>query len=180
MGHLIAPSLVSTGISILAVRRGHDPTPRDAGRGQINLMLYYGGLGARAAWRPRVDLSLALERPGDIGGSDTRAKPERAPASVHPRTNRLWAELIQRSFGLRSRGPRRAFCARWGGGVLACPRCGGRLRLIAHIEEAQAIQRILGHPYCARGDARCKLWASWALRSYNGSSVKPRTGRKGH
>ena len=29
--------------------------------------------------------------------------------------------------------------------MLACPRCGGRLRLIALIEEASAIQRILRH-----------------------------------
>lgn len=29
--------------------------------------------------------------------------------------------------------------------VLACPRCGGRLRLIALIEEAAAIDRILRH-----------------------------------
>ncbi len=29
--------------------------------------------------------------------------------------------------------------------VLACPRCGGRLRLVALIEEARVIRRILGH-----------------------------------
>ena len=29
--------------------------------------------------------------------------------------------------------------------VLACPRCGGRLHLIAMIEEASVIQRILRH-----------------------------------
>ena len=29
--------------------------------------------------------------------------------------------------------------------VLACPRCGSRLRLIALIEEATVIERILGH-----------------------------------
>ena len=29
--------------------------------------------------------------------------------------------------------------------VLACPRCGGRLRLIALIEEASVIQRVLRH-----------------------------------
>lgn len=99
-------------------------------RPRINLVLYYGVLGARAAWRSRMDRSLAFERPGDIVGSETRATPETAPASAHPRTNRLWAELMQRSFGFD---------------VLACPRCGGRLRLIALIEEARVIHRILGH-----------------------------------
>jgi hypothetical protein len=29
--------------------------------------------------------------------------------------------------------------------VLACPRCGGRLGLVALIEEARVIRRILGH-----------------------------------
>jgi len=38
--------------------------------------------------------------------------------------------LMQRSFGFD---------------VLACPRCGGRLHLIALIEDAQVIRRILTH-----------------------------------
>jgi uncharacterized protein YbaR (Trm112 family) len=38
--------------------------------------------------------------------------------------------LIQRTFGLD---------------VLACPRCGGRLRLVALIEQASVVQRILRH-----------------------------------
>ena len=41
-----------------------------------------------------------------------------------------WASLMQRTFGFD---------------VLACPRCGGRLRLIALIEEAAVIGRILRH-----------------------------------
>ena len=43
---------------------------------------------------------------------------------------RVWADLMRRSFGLD---------------VLACPRCGGRLRLIALIEQAAVIERILRH-----------------------------------
>ena len=41
-----------------------------------------------------------------------------------------WASLMARTFGFD---------------VVACPRCGGRLRLIALIEEAAVIQRILRH-----------------------------------
>lgn len=41
-----------------------------------------------------------------------------------------WASLMARTFGFD---------------VLACPRCGGRLRLIALIEEAAVIERILRH-----------------------------------
>ena len=33
----------------------------------------------------------------------------------------------------------------FGDDVLACPRCGGRVRLVALIEEARVIRRILGH-----------------------------------
>jgi hypothetical protein len=54
-----------------------------------------------------------------------------AASTAHrPRTNWLWAELMQRSFGFD---------------VLACPRCGGRLDLIALIEDPRVIRRILNH-----------------------------------
>jgi len=55
--------------------------------------------------------------------------PPDAPGCRH-RRNYLWAELMRRSLGLY---------------VLACPRCGGRLRLIALIEDPPVIQRILQH-----------------------------------
>jgi uncharacterized protein YbaR (Trm112 family) len=41
-----------------------------------------------------------------------------------------WAELMRRTFGFD---------------VLACPRCGGRLRLLALIEHRTAVERILRH-----------------------------------
>ncbi len=41
-----------------------------------------------------------------------------------------WAESMRRTFGVD---------------VLACPRCGGRRRLVALIEQASVIQRILRH-----------------------------------
>jgi hypothetical protein len=47
-----------------------------------------------------------------------------------PRTNWLWAELLQRSFGLD---------------VLECSRCGSRLELIALIETPPVIRSILNH-----------------------------------
>jgi hypothetical protein len=51
-----------------------------------------------------------------------------AAVAIRPRTNRLWAELMRRSFGFD---------------VLACPRCGDRLELIALIENPPVIRRIL-------------------------------------
>jgi hypothetical protein len=100
-------------------------------RPRINLVLYYGVLGARAAWRPRLGAPDAPAGARDVAGQDNNAEPRAASKTPErPGPNRLWAELMQRSFGFD---------------VLVCPRCGGRLRLIALIEEARVIHRILGH-----------------------------------
>ena len=95
-------------------------------RPRINLLLYYGVLGARSAWRARIAGS-GVERSTETAGTPSARC---AIAAPRPRANRLWAELMQRSFGFD---------------VLACPRCGGRLELIALIEHPPVIRRILGH-----------------------------------
>jgi hypothetical protein len=87
-------------------------------RPHINLVLYHGVLAARAKWRPRV----VAYRPAD--DPNALVDPARAPR------NRPWADLMRRSFGLD---------------VLACPRCGGRLRLIATILDPRVARRILDH-----------------------------------
>jgi hypothetical protein len=51
------------------------------------------------------------------------------PAAVPPSRHWAWADLMRRAFDID---------------VLACPRCGGRLRLIATVEDPDAIQAILG------------------------------------
>jgi hypothetical protein len=96
-------------------------TPRPC----INLVLYYGVLGARSAWRARLggDVAPAALDPA-------AAPPADPPPAAHPRTNLLWAQLMARSFGID---------------VLACPRCGDRLQLIALIETRAVIERILTH-----------------------------------
>ncbi len=59
------------------------------------------------------------------------ADPPDTPAGERRRARgQLWAALMQRAFGFD---------------VLACPRCGGRLQVIALIEEAAVIRRILQH-----------------------------------
>jgi hypothetical protein len=59
-------------------------------------------------------------------------QPPEDPAETARRQahGQCWAALMERTFGFD---------------VLACPRCGGRLRLIALIEEAAVISRILRH-----------------------------------
>ena len=92
-------------------------------RPRINLVLYYGVLGARSAWRPRL-AAPHRESPEEVPGA------REASSADRPRRNWLWAELMRRSFGFD---------------VLACPRCGGRLELIALIEDPRVIRRILNH-----------------------------------
>jgi len=151
-------------------------------RPRINLILYHGVLGPRAAWRSLVvafgnttdcgeasptapstakeyvdpgevcttDASTAGARvdPGAASPTDAftdgeHVDPREASATESapdppcgregrpPREKaRLWADLMRRTFGID---------------VLACPRCGGRFRLIALIEEASVIERILRH-----------------------------------
>ena len=99
-------------------------------RPRVNLILSYGVLGARAAWRPEVVPRPASRHdptsdPVDAGCAT--ATPDSARSRAR---GQCWAALMKRTFGFD---------------VLDCPRCGGRLRLIALIEEAAAIGRILRH-----------------------------------
>lgn len=102
-------------------------------RPRINLLLYYGVLGARSAWRAQV---VSVDRSGASGhglaacdASDAHT-PGGVDVGVDRARGQQWAALMQRTFGFD---------------VLACPRCGGRLRLVALIEEAAVIGRILRH-----------------------------------
>lgn len=102
-------------------------------RPRINLLLYYGVLGARSAWRADV---VTADRSGGarLGPTVLEASEAHAPGGVAVGADRArgqqWAALMQRTFGFD---------------VLACPRCGGRLRLVALIEAASVIGRILRH-----------------------------------
>jgi hypothetical protein len=91
-------------------------------RPRINLILYYGVLAPRAAWRVAV-VSSAGSAWSDVPVADTST-------AARCRRGYLWAELMRRTFGLD---------------VLECPRCGGRLRLLALIEHRPIIERILRH-----------------------------------
>jgi hypothetical protein len=86
-------------------------------------VLYYGVVGARAADR------ATLVGPGARRGSQAAEAPA-APREAGRARQRLWAELMARTFG---------------SDVLACPRCGRRLRLIAMIEDARVVARMLRH-----------------------------------
>ena len=120
--------LVFDPLEFLGRLAGLVPRPR------INLILYHGVLAPRAAWRSDVVRRETAQGGRDAGWTETATA--QAPAAHTRETarrrarGRLWADLMRRPFGFD---------------VLACPRCGGHLRVIAHIEEAAVIERILGH-----------------------------------
>ncbi|MDO8793425.1 MAG: transposase, partial [Vicinamibacterales bacterium] len=102
-------------------------------RPRINLILYYGVLGPRAAWRSEVVRRTTPEENRDTEVPEAPAPQAGQADAPDPARRRargqLWAELMKRTFGRID--------------ALACPRYGGRLRLIALIEEAAVIGRIL-------------------------------------
>jgi hypothetical protein len=137
-------------------------------RPRINLVLYYGVLGAHASWRrrlPRPGVTVPDAAAGTADARERSAEPMVAaglegsastPTGSAPPagsgSNWLWAQLMRRSFGFD---------------VLACPNCGGRFRLVALIEYREAVQRILRHlglpaevppPRPARGPPPPSAW----------------------
>jgi hypothetical protein len=95
-------------------------------RPRINLLLYHGVLAPHARWRARVVAYGVAHAATDAPSAEEM---RRASAGVERRHWR-WADLMRRAFEID---------------VLACPRCGGRMVLIATIEDPAVVQRILTH-----------------------------------
>ena len=111
-------------LELLARLAALTPRPR------INLILYHGVLGARAAWRSLVVQFGTTDGPSTV--ADAAAADAAQPETTGGRHGRNypWAELMRRSMGLD---------------VMTCPRCGGCLRLIAVIDDPAVVARILRH-----------------------------------
>lgn len=95
-------------------------------RPRVNLVLYHGLLAPRAAWRAEVVPRPVPRATADAG--EDASEPDVTPRPVARGAS--WADLMRRAFEID---------------VLACPRCGGRLRLIALIEASATARRILTH-----------------------------------
>ena len=117
------PHLLFDPIELLERLAALTPRPR------VNLILYHGVLGARAAWRSLVGQYGTTDGTRPTGDSATAVE-EPAPQEPHAGGNYLWADLMRRSLALD---------------VLARPRCGGRLRLIAVVDNPAVVARILRH-----------------------------------
>jgi hypothetical protein len=92
------------------------PPPR------VHLTRFHGVFAAHAALR------TAITPAGRGTGIKQRAGVVEAPTSQDVRMN--WARRLKRVFGIE---------------IEQCARCGGRLRVIASIEEPELIERILAH-----------------------------------
>jgi hypothetical protein len=99
-------------------------------RPETNLLICHGVLAPRARWRARVVVygwrvpePTAATAPLAAGLDGTGVK------TASPRAW-SWAALMHRAFGID---------------VLACPHCGGRLRLIATLHDPAVIRKILAH-----------------------------------
>ena len=99
-------------------------------RPRIHLILYHGVLAPRAAWRSLV-VQFGTESGPDVASANDGTEEHADAVGCRHGNNYVWAELMRRSLGLD---------------VLACPGCGGRLKLIALIDHPAVIQRLLQHP----------------------------------
>src|SRR2546428_2836128 len=98
-------------------------------RPRINLVLYHGVLAPHARWRARVVAygATPVSRPVPASPSAKGSASDDTATTPNPR-HWAWADLMRRAFDID---------------VLACPRCGGRPRLIATLEDPDAIRAIL-------------------------------------
>jgi len=101
-------------------------------RPETNLLICHGVLAPRARWRRRV-VAYGRVAPDPTSASGSAAAlapaPDGAGEQPKPRAWR-WAARMHRAFAID---------------VLACPHCGGRLRLIATLHDPAVIREILAH-----------------------------------
>ena len=106
------------------------PPPR------FNVTRYFGVLPPAATFRSRVVPEIEAHGPRPHPGCQAGVAPPKNDSGkpkkkrgCQPR-NYPWAQLLKRVFEFD---------------VLACPRCGGRLRIIATVQDPAVVEKILGH-----------------------------------
>lgn len=108
--------------------RGRGDAVRQAQEGEgLSALVQNPTTGAGVASSGAVPSSPPASSVGEAGPSD--AAPRSPPGYRRP-TYFTWADLLRRTFAID---------------VLACPDCGGRLRLLATIADRKVIEKILRH-----------------------------------
>ena len=99
------------------------PPPR------FNITRFYGVLAPAATFRPFIVLKDNTTMPLTHSGCPAKAEtPKTDSAESKRRKNYSWAQLLKRVFEFD---------------ILACPRCGGRMKFLCAINSPPAIQKIL-------------------------------------
>jgi hypothetical protein len=98
-------------------------------RPETNLLICHGLLAARARWRARVVGYGRVVPEPTVSAAPMVAGPD-DPGEKCPPRGWTWAALMQRAFAID---------------VLACPHCGGRLRLIATLHDPAVIGKVRAH-----------------------------------
>lgn len=93
-------------------------------RPQSNQIIYHGVLGPNAKWRKQVVKYGRPEIP--VMKDDEESEEDTEPENRYI----PWSELMRRTFGID---------------VMACEECGGRMKLLALIEDREVIKKILDH-----------------------------------
>jgi len=98
-------------------------------RPETNLLICHGVLAPRARWRERVVAYGRVRPEPTASAAAPAARPDGTGEKSPPRAW-SWVALMHRAFAID---------------VLACPHCGGRLRLIATLHDPAVIRKILAH-----------------------------------
>jgi len=99
-------------------------------RPETNLLICHGVLAPRARWRERVVAYGRVAPEPTTSAAPLAAGPEGTGVKTASLRAWSWAALMHRAFAID---------------VLACPHCGGRLRLIATLHDPAVIRKILAH-----------------------------------
>jgi hypothetical protein len=111
-------------LSLLCRLAATVPPPR------FHTVRYGGVLSSHANRRPLIVPKPAPDAPGDATRRDRIADTD-VPKGAGVSRYRPWAELLRRTFGIE---------------VETCPKCAGRMRLLALITDPKNVARFLRHP----------------------------------
>ena len=91
---------------------------------------YYGVLAPNSPWRSAVTALAAAESARDEGKAKAEAEAETEETPVRQAARFVWAMLLARIYEVFP---------------LICPKCGGMMKIIAFIDEGEAVREILAH-----------------------------------
>ena len=99
---------------------------------------YYGVLAPNSPWRSAVTALAAAPESPETATDEAKAEAETEDAPVRQAARFVWALLLARIYDRRKSLWDEVF-------PLICPKCGGTMKIIAFIDEGDAVRKILAH-----------------------------------